>query len=117
VLKSVVNWSESLSNKLSNIIRGYMNHMKFAAFMAFSFIIFLHISFGSFFNHCVCGVFCKLLFKSVSYVFLLLRLCILIVMYVLFCIFCCHHANWDSSATLTEVFVCFFLSCKANARV
>jgi hypothetical protein len=28
-----------------------------------------------------------------------------------------HCANWHSSATLTEVFLCFFLSCKANARV
>jgi hypothetical protein len=40
-----------------------------------------------------------------------------IVMYVLFCIFCFHRANWHSSATLTEVFKCFFLRCKANARV
>jgi len=38
-------------------------------------------------------------------------------MYALFCTFCFHHANWHSSATLTEVFPCFFLSCKANARV
>ena len=69
-------------------------------------------------NHCVCGcMFCILLFNSVIYVFLLLRLCILIVTYVLFCIFRFHHANWVSSATLTEVFPCFFLSCKANARV
>ena len=58
-----------------------------------------------------------LLFNSASYVILLLCLCILIVMYVLFCIFCFHHAIWHSSATLTEVFACFFLSCKANARV
>jgi len=49
-----------------------------------------------------------------NYVFLLLRLCILIVM---FCIFCFHRANWHSSAILNEVFPCFFLSCKANARV
>jgi len=28
-----------------------------------------------------------------------------------------HRANWHSSATLTEVFPCFFLSSKANARV
>jgi len=34
---------------------------------------------------------------------------------VLFCIFCFHCANWHSSATLTEGFPCFFLSCKANA--
>jgi len=48
-----------------------------------------------------------LLFTFVSYVFLLLCLCILIVMYALFCIFCFHRANWHSSATLTEVFPCF----------
>jgi len=58
-----------------------------------------------------------LLFNFVSYVFLLLYLYILIVMYVLFCIFCFYHANLHSSATLTEVFPCFILSCKANARV
>ena len=28
-----------------------------------------------------------------------------------------HRASWQSSATLTEGFPCFFLSCKANARV
>jgi hypothetical protein len=28
-----------------------------------------------------------------------------------------HRASWHSSATLTEAFPCFFLSCKANARV
>jgi len=49
-----------------------------------------------------------------SYVFLLLCLCILIDEYALFCIL---FANCHSPATLTEVFPCFFLSCKANARV
>jgi hypothetical protein len=28
-----------------------------------------------------------------------------------------HRASWHSSATLTEIFPCFSLSCKANARV
>jgi hypothetical protein len=28
-----------------------------------------------------------------------------------------HRASWHSSATLTEGFPCFFLSCKTNARV
>jgi hypothetical protein len=71
----------------------------------------------TFFYHCIyCCMFCMLLFNFVNYVFLLLRLCILIAMYVLFCTFCFHRANWHSSATLTEVFPCFFLSCKANAR-
>jgi hypothetical protein len=59
-------------------------------------------------------LFCILLFNAVSYIFLLLCLCIFIDMYALFCIF---FANWHSPATLTEVFPCFFLSCKANARV
>ena len=58
-----------------------------------------------------------LLFNFVSYVLLLLCLYILIVMNVLFCIFRFHHANWHSSATLTEVFPYFFLSCKANVWV
>ena len=34
---------------------------------------------------------------------------------VLYILFSC--ANWDSPATLTEGFPCFFLSFKANARV
>ena len=33
----------SLSNRVSNIIREYVNHMKFAAFMAFLFTIFFHV--------------------------------------------------------------------------
>ena len=55
------------------------------------------------------------------YLFNFFKLFIFIIMfmysYVLFCIFCFHHANWHSSATLTEVFPCSFLSCKANATV
>jgi len=43
------------------------------------------------------------LFNTVIYVFLLLYLCILIVCLCM--------------ATLTEVCPCFFLSCKANARI
>jgi len=57
--------------------------MKFVAYMAFSFIIFLLVFMVLFFYHCVNGcMFCTLLFNFVSNVFLLLRLCILIVMYV-----------------------------------
>ena len=47
------------------------------------------------------------------------NLCIFIVMYTYsYCMFIyLHRASWHSSATPTEVFPCFFLSCKANARV
>jgi len=65
---------------------------------------------------CLCIIIVlMLLFNVVSYAFLSLCLRILIVMYVLFCIFCFHRVNWHSSPTLTEVFLCFFLSCKKNA--
>ena len=57
-----------------------------------------------------------LLFNFVDHVFLLLCLCIIVV-YALFCIFGFHRAYWHISATLTEVFPCFFLSCKANTGV
>jgi len=52
------------------------------------------------------------LFHTIIYVFLLLCL-----MYS-YCTFMkLHHATWHSSVTLTEVLPCFFLSCKADARV
>jgi len=47
------------------------------------------------------------------------NLCFFVVMSMYsYCMFMyLHRASWHSSATLTEVFPCFFLSCKANARV
>jgi hypothetical protein len=38
-------------------------------------------------------------------------------MYSYFMFMYLHRASWHTSATLTEVFPCFSLSCKANARV
>jgi hypothetical protein len=69
---------------------------------------------GCFGNMCTCiysvfVLFRLCIFTLFMHLFNFDKLCIFIVMYVLFCIYCCHSANWHSSATLTEVFLCFFL--------
>ena len=64
---SVVKWSEDFSNRVSIIIRSYIDHMKLAAYMTVSFINLSH-SFGSMLYHFIYGcVFCMLLFNFVNF--------------------------------------------------
>ena len=98
----VLQCSDGLSNKVSNIIRRLMDNMKLLlicilqVLLSHSFIFFR-------FYFCINVYMVLFLFNNVIYVLLLLCLCILIVSLCL--------------TTLTEGFPYFFLSCKANARV
>jgi len=96
----VLQCSDGLSNKMPNIIRRLKDNMKFLlisilllshSFIFFRFYFFINVYMVLF------------LFNNVIYVFLLLWLCILIVCLCM--------------TTLTEGFPCFFLSCKACAKV
>jgi hypothetical protein len=95
----VLQCSDGLSNKVSNIIKRLMDNMKLLLVCILLLSCSSH-SLGSIFINVHMVLF---LFNNVIYVFLLLWLCILVVCLCM--------------ATLTEFFLCFFLSCKANARV
>jgi len=110
----VLQCNDGTSNKVSNIIRRHIGYHTLSYSLG---TIFINIWLYS------CLIPCNLIVRpcilNVVYVFLLLSmysygssmysygyLCILIVVYVFL-----------DAATLTEVFPCFFLGCKANARL
>ena len=83
-------WSEGHSNRVSNIIRTNIDHTTFCCLYGYFVYHIRSCSFGSILYQCIYGcMFCVLLFNCVNYVLLLLCLCILVVIYVPFCVFCC----------------------------
>jgi hypothetical protein len=65
-----VKCSEGLSNRVSNIIRKYIDHMKFTAYMVFLCITFFYVLLVTYFYHCILVVcVCMLLFNCLNYVF------------------------------------------------
>ena len=75
---------------MSTIIRRYIDHMKFDAYIALSFIKFFLVLSVPFFIivYMVVRFICSV-FHFVNYVIVLLCLCILVVMYVLCILFHC----------------------------
>jgi hypothetical protein len=97
----VLHCSDGLCNKVSNVIRRLMDNMRLLLICILQVLLSHSLICLRFYFLSIYMV--LFLFDNVIYVFLLLCLCILIV-----CLY---------MTTLIEVVPCFFLSCKANARV
>jgi hypothetical protein len=112
----VLQCSVGLRNKVSNIIRRHTDNMGLLLICIYICIYILLLSHSLIFNVYMV----VFLFNTVINVFLLLsltvRLCTYCIFMYLLYVYIFNVCLCIPSATLTEVFACFFLSCKANAR-
>ena len=91
----------SYNSLLSNIVNNFYSYVFLLPYLYIFLLLCVYITFIAMFMH---FIFIAMFMYSYC--------CVCSVLYILFAC-----ANWHSSAILTEGFPCFFLSCKANARV
>jgi hypothetical protein len=115
----VLQSSDGLSNKVSNIIRRHIENMKllliyriFCYYHILSYLMYIRLF--SCFNTVIYVFYCYVLL----YVYApIVCLCIYFMFIYSLYVYVSSSCQLASSATLNEVIPCFFLSCKANARV
>ena len=117
----VLQCSDGTNNKVSNIIKRHIDNRKLlliCILLLSHSLIFFRFFFYKYLYICI--LYSCLILKFICFYWK--RLCILMVFYVFSYRCLCIHTRtvvyvFLDAATLTEVFPCFFLSCKANVRV
>ena len=115
--REVLQCNDGTSNKVSNVIRRHIDNRKLMLvcilLLSYSLLFFRFLFFNIWFYSCNLCIFIVRV-----YVFLLsmYSYCLSMYSYCCLCILIVVYVFLDA-ATLTEFFPCFFLGCKANARV